>query len=192
MPKKDILERLKETGALMEGHFLLSSGLHSDKYVQCAKLLQHPHHATWCAEQLVDMLPEMDWDLVISPAIGGIVIGQEVARELGVRHVFAEKVDSVPTLRRNFRIFEGDSVLLVEDVVTTGLSSNEVVKLVTEEGGNVTAACAIIDRGGGKNLKVPFKALAKLQFEIWEPEKCPKCMEGIPFIKPGSRKQKEE
>jgi len=189
MLKKNILEKLKETGAILEGHFVLSSGLHSNNYIQCAKLLQHPHHATWCGEQLAELLPEdEDYDVVVSPALGGIVIGQEVAKALEARHVFVEKVDGVPELRRGFRIFEGDRAVVVEDVITTGLSTKEVMKIVEEAGGEVAAACAIVDRGGGKSLGIPFFSLIKIDFETWDAAKCPLCFKGVPFTKPGSRK----
>lgn len=186
---KNILEKLKETGAILEGHFLLSSGLHSNTYIQCAKLLQHPHHATWCGEQLADLLPEdEDYDVVVSPAIGGIVVGQEVAKALGVRHIFVEKVEGVPELRRGFRIFEGDRAVVVEDVITTGLSTKEVMEIIEDAGGEVSAVCAIVDRGGGKTLNVPFFALTKISLETWEASHCPLCLKGLPFTKPGSRK----
>jgi orotate phosphoribosyltransferase len=186
--KKDVLERLKETGAILEGHFVLSSGLHSNKYVQCAKLLQHPHHAEWCGEELVELLPDEDFDVVVSPAIGGIVIGQEIARALGVRHVFVEKPEGIPELRRGFRIGEGDVAVVVEDVVTTGLSTKEVMQVITDAGGEVGAACSIVDRGGGKNLGVPFASLIKVDIETWDASACPMCKKGIAFAKPGSRK----
>jgi orotate phosphoribosyltransferase len=186
--KKDILERLKDTGAILEGHFVLSSGLHSNKYIQCAKLLQHPHHAEWCGEELVELLPDEDFDVVVSPAIGGIVIGQEIARALGVRHVFVEKTDGTPELRRGFRVGEGDVAVIVEDVVTTGLSTKEVMQVISEAGGEVGAACSIVDRGGGKSLGVPFASLIKIDVEAWEPSVCPLCKKGVTFTKPGSRK----
>jgi len=192
MPQKSLMERFKATGAILEGHFLLSSGLHSNRYIQCAKLLQHPHHASWCGEQLVELLPDEEFDIVVSPAVGGIVIGQEIARILDIRHIFVEKEDGVPTLRRGFRIFEGDAALVVEDVVTTGKSSLEVMDVIRAAGGEVVASCAIVDRGGGKKLGVPFVALTELEIEVFEPENCPLCAEGKPFIKPGSRHIEEE
>ena len=189
MPKKTIMERLHETRAILDGHFLLSSGMHSNRYIQCAKLLQHPHHATWCGETLAELIPEEDFDLVISPAIGGIVIGQEVAKALGIRHIFVEKQDGEPTLRRGFKVFEGEYALVVEDVITTGRSTKEVINVVTEAGAEVGAACAIVDRGGGKSIGFPFTALSKVDIEIWEPADCPLCQDGIPLVKPGSRKK---
>ncbi len=187
MPKRTILERLEETKAILDGHFLLSSGLHSNRYIQCAKLLQHPIHATWCGEHLADILPDEEIDVVVSPAIGGIIIGHEVARALDVRHIFVEKVDGTPTLRRGFHIFEGDNAVVVEDVITTGKSTNEVIDVIRKAGGRVVCACAIVNRGGGEKLDVPFVALTELNIEVFEPEHCPMCLEGMPFVKPGSR-----
>lgn len=188
MSEKGIAQRLTETGAMLEGHFLLSSGLHSNKYVQCARLLQFPEHATWAGETLVKMLPDIEFDLVISPAVGGIVIGQEVAKALGVPHIFVEKEDGVPTLRRGFSISGGEKIVVVEDVVTTGKSTREVIDVVEKAGGKVVACCAMVDRGGSKNLSLPFAALTTLQIEVFKPEECPLCREGIQLVKPGSRK----
>ena len=184
----DIKERLRETGAILEGHFLLSSGLHSDKYVQCASLLQHPHHAEWCGAQLSESIPDEDYDLVISPAVGGIVIGQEVARALGIRHIFVEKENGDPALRRNFHISEEEVALVVEDVVTTGKSTKEVMNLARSMGAEIAAVCSIVNRGGGNTLGVPFAALTELDIKVYDPENCPLCDAGKSVVKPGSRK----
>ncbi len=188
MVQQETLKRLKQTGAMMEGHFLLSSGLHSNKYVQCAKILMYPEHAEWCADRLAEKLPVKGIDLVVSPAIGGIVIGQEVAHTLDLPHIFVEKEDGVPTLRRGFEVPGGAKCILVEDVVTTGKSSHEVMKVIEKAGGEVVEACAIVDRGGGDNFDVPFHSLVKLDIEVFEPEKCPLCASEVPLVKPGSRK----
>ena len=188
MIQKETLERLAKTGAMMEGHFLLSSGLHSNKYVQCAKILMFPEHAEWCADRLAEKLPAKGIDLVVSPAIGGIVIGQEVAHTLDLPHIFVEKEDGVPTLRRGFTIPKNARCIVVEDVITTGKSTREVMKVIEDFGGCVVEACAIVDRGGGDSLGVPFHSLAKLDIEVYDPKKCPLCEEGIPVVKPGSRK----
>lgn len=189
MSEKDILMRLDETGAMLEGHFILSSGLHSNRYVQCAKLLMHPAQAEWAAMELAKEFLSIDVDLVVSPAIGGIVIGQEVAEHLNVPHIFVEKVNGVPTLRRGFEIPRGAKVVVVEDVVTTGKSTREVMRVIEESGGVVVAACGIVNRGGGETLDVPFHALVKLQIEVFEPSECPLCASGITLVKPGSRTQ---
>ena len=187
MTQSEIIRRLTETGAMMEGHFLLSSGLHSNRYVQCAKILMFPEHAEWCADRLAEKIPPKGIDLVVSPAIGGIVIGQEVAHTLDLPHIFVEKEEGEPVLRRGFSIARGTKCIVVEDVVTTGKSTREVMKVIEEAGGKVVAACAIVDRGGGSKLEVPFHALAKLDIEVYEPHNCPLCEREIPVVKPGSR-----
>ncbi len=195
MTAEELVELLHQTGAIMEGHFLLSSGLHSDRYVQCARLLQYPDYAERAGRFLVHRLDELglQWpDLVASPAIGGIVIGQEVARALGVRHIFVEKDDEGnPTLRRGFFVEEDENVLVVEDVVTTGKSSKEVIRLVSGLGGNVVAVAAIVDRTSGRRNvfgAIPFVAGVKLDLKTFKPEDCPLCHAGKPLKKPGSRK----
>lgn len=172
----------------MEGHFLLSSGLHSNRYVQCARILMYPEHAEWCADRLAEKLPVKGIDLVVSPAIGGIVIGQEVAHTLDLPHIFIEKEDGVPTLRRGFEIPKGARCILVEDVVTTGKSSREVIDVIEKAGGKVIEACAIVDRGGGDTLGVPFHSLVELDIEVYDPDECPLCESNVPLVKPGSRK----
>jgi orotate phosphoribosyltransferase len=190
MVQTETIRRLTETGAMLEGHFLLSSGLHSNRYVQCARILMFPEHAEWCADRLAEKLPPKGIDLVVSPAIGGIVIGQEVAHTLDVPHIFVEKDNGVPVLRRGFTIEKGTRCIVVEDVVTTGKSTLEVIKVIEEAGGKVVAACAIVDRSAGVKLEVPFHALAKLEIEVFEPEDCTLCKKDIPLVKPGSRAAK--
>ncbi|MCK5832784.1 orotate phosphoribosyltransferase [bacterium] len=191
MPEKDILQRLTETEAMLEGHFLLSSGLHSNKYIQCAKLLQYPDNATWVGEKLAEKVSVDGIELVVSPAIGGIVIGQEVAKALGVPHIFVEKVNGTPTLRRGFSVKPGAKILVVEDVITTGKSTKEVIDVIDGTGGKVVAFSAMVDRGGSANIKLPFAALLKLDIEVFQPNDCPLCKSGIPVVKPGSRIQKK-
>lgn len=184
----EILDLFRATGAFLEGHFQLSSGLHSSKYLQCALLLQHPPHAEALGRALAEIAPARA-DLVVSPALGGLIIGHEVARALGVRHIFAERgPDRQMTLRRGFRIEAGERALIVEDVITTGGSSLEVAQLVRRLGGKVAAAVSIIDRSGGAaDLGVPRASLATLTVEAWAPEQCPLCAQGLPVEKPGSR-----
>lgn len=188
LSESEILDLFRATGAFLEGHFQLSSGLHSSKYLQCALVLQHPQHAEALGRALAEIAPARA-DLVVSPAMGGLIIGHEVARALGVRHIFAERgPDRQMTLRRGFRIEAGERALIVEDVITTGGSSLEVAQLVRRLGGEVAAAVSIIDRSGGAaDLGVPRAALAVLSVEAWPPEQCPLCAQGLPVEKPGSR-----
>lgn len=188
LSETDVLDLFRATGAFLEGHFQLSSGLHSSKYLQCALVLQHPQHAETLGRALAEIAPARA-DLVVSPAMGGLIIGHEVARALGVRHVFAERgPDRQMTLRRGFRIAPGERALIVEDVITTGGSSLEVAELVRRLGGEVAAAVSIIDRSGGAaDLGVPRAALATLAVEAWPPEQCPLCARSLAVEKPGSR-----
>ncbi len=183
-----ILDLFRETGAFLEGHFQLSSGLHSSKYLQCALVLQHPRHAERLGRALAERIGA-EADVVASPAMGGLIIGHEVARALGVRHIFAER-DAARrmTLRRGFRVREGERAVIVEDVITTGCSSLEVAELLRGLGAAPVAAASIIDRSGGAaDLGVPRVALATLEVEAWKPEECPLCRQGMPVDKPGSR-----
>ena len=183
-----ILDRFREAGALLEGHFRLTSGLHSPGYLQCALVLQHPRHAEACGAALAERVRALNADVVLSPALGGIVIGQEVGRALGVRAIFAERQDGALTLRRGFSLASSDRVLVVEDVVTTGGSTRETIDVARAAGANVVGAAAIIDRsGGGTSLDVPFHALATVALPTYAPEVCPLCKAGQPVVKPGSR-----
>ncbi|MGC8760556.1 MAG: orotate phosphoribosyltransferase [Bryobacteraceae bacterium] len=188
LSQSEVLDLFRATGAFLEGHFRLSSGLHSSKYLQCALVLQHPRHAETLGRALAERVPAKV-DLVASPALGGLIIGHEVARALAVRHVFTERdAERRMTLRRGFRILPGERVLIVEDVITTGGSSLEVAEVVRGLGGQVVAAASIIDRSGGAaDLGVPRAALAVLEVENWPPDECPLCAQGIPVEKPGSR-----
>jgi orotate phosphoribosyltransferase len=177
-----------ENGAFLKGHFLLSSGLHSDRYLQCALILAQPARAEELGRALAAKLPSKP-DLVVSPAMGGLMIGHEVARALGVRHFFTERSEGVMVLRRGFRLSPGERVVVVEDVVTTGKSTKEVFAVLREAGAQVAAACSIVDRSEGKaDLGVPYAALWTVSVPTWTPDACPQCKAGIPAVKPGSRK----
>jgi orotate phosphoribosyltransferase len=183
----------EETGAYLRGHFRLTSGLHSPEYLQCALVLSHPQHAETLGRALAGALRtrvgSTDIPTVVAPAMGGLIIGHEVARALGARFIFTERgPDTKMTLRRGFRINPGENVVLVEDVITTGMSSKEVVDIVQSAGANVLAAGSIVDRSGGSaDLGVPREALATLKVESWPESECPLCRSGVPVQKPGSR-----
>ena len=183
-----ILDRFRRVGALLEGHFRLTSGLHSSGYLQCALVLQHPREAEACGAAIAEHVRSLGAQAVLSPALGGIVIGQEVARALGVRAIFAERLDGTLTLRRGFTLSPGEKVLVVEDVVTTGGSTRETIEVARAAGAQVVAAAAIIDRSGGQQqIGVPFQALATVSLPTYAPESCPLCAAGQPLVKPGSR-----
>jgi len=185
---EDILDLFRRVGALLEGHFRLTSGLHSPGYLQCALVLQHPREAEACGAGIADRVRALGATVVLSPALGGIVIGHEAARALGVRAVFAERQDGVLTLRRGFSLNATDRVLVVEDVVTTGGSTRETIEVARAAGARVVGAAAIIDRSGGsQKLDVPFHALATVSLPTYQPEACPLCARGEPVVKPGSR-----
>ena len=178
----------RRSGALHDGHFRLSSGLHSPGYLQCALVLQHPHEAETLGAALGAMVRSLGAVTVLSPAMGGIVIGQEVGRALGVRAIFAERQDGVLTLRRGFALDPGEKVIVVEDVVTTGGSTRETINVARAAGAVVVGACAIVDRSGGKQgLDVPFRSLLPMNVTTYQPDACPLCQQGIPIVKPGSR-----
>jgi orotate phosphoribosyltransferase len=187
-PQETILDLFRRVGALLEGHFRLSSGLHSPGYLQCALVLQHPAEAETCGRLLAERVRGLGADVVLSPALGGIVIGQEVGRALGVRAIFAERQEGRLTLRRGFTLAAGERVIVVEDVVTTGGSTRETIEVARAAGAAVVAAAAIIDRSGGnQGLDVPFHALAAVSLPTYQPESCPLCAAGVPVTKPGSR-----
>jgi orotate phosphoribosyltransferase len=184
----DILDRFRRLGALLEGHFRLTSGLHSSGYLQCALVLQHPTEAAACGAAIAEEVRSLAAEAVLSPALGGIVIGHEVARALGVRAIFAERQDGRLMLRRGFSLSPGERVLVVEDVVTTGGSTRETIEAARAAGAIVAGAAAIIDRSGGnQGLDVPFHALATMSLPTYPPESCPLCAAGQPVVKPGSR-----
>ena len=183
-----VLDRFRRVGALLDGHFRLTSGLHSSGYLQCALVLQHPAEAEACGAAIAERVRALSPDVVLSPALGGIVIGQEVGRALGVRAIFAERQDGKLSLRRGFSIGPGEKVLVVEDVVTTGGSTQETIDVARAAGATVVGAAAIIDRSGGmQRIDVPFHALATISLPTYQPEQCPLCAEGKPVVKPGSR-----
>ncbi len=177
-------------GALLEGHFRLSSGLHSPGYLQCALVLQHPDQASALGKALADDVRDWNPTVVLSPALGGIVIGHEVARALGVRALFAERRDGDLHLRRGFQLDGSDRVLVVEDVVTTGGSTLETVEVARRAGATVAGAATVINRGGSSvNVGVPLTALAEVTRPAYEPDACPLCTRGEPLTAPGSRQQ---
>ncbi|MFH1941494.1 MAG: orotate phosphoribosyltransferase [bacterium] len=188
LKQDEILAIFKETGALLEGHFILTSGLHSGRYFQCAKVFQYPWHAESLCRGIADRFRDEKIDLVISPAVGGIVVGQEVARILNVRSIFTERVEGKMTLRRGFEVTEGERVLVVEDVTTTGGSVKEVVGTVKERGVEVVAVAAVVDRSGGKaEFGVPYFSLFQMAVQNFPPDACPMCKSGGVAVKPGSR-----
>jgi orotate phosphoribosyltransferase len=189
MASVDVLQLFRDSGALHEGHFRLSSGLHSSGYLQCALVLQHPAHAETLGRALAGMLRDLNATVVLSPALGGLIIGHEVARGLGLRAIFAERQDNVLTMRRGFSLSADDRVVIIEDVVTTGGSTRETMVVARAAGATVVGAGSIIDRSGGaSSLDVPFRALVPLTLPTWEPDACPLCQAGQPVTKPGSRK----
>lgn len=188
MTEAEVLTIFRRSGALLEGHFRLSSGLHSPGYLQCALVLQHPREAEALGAALGQLVRALGVQTVMSPAMGGVVIGQEVGRALGVRAIFAERADGALTLRRGFSLEPGEKVLIVEDVVTTGGSTRETMDVARAAGAVVVGACAIVDRSGGKQgLDVPFHALLPMDVTTYQPDDCPLCKQGLPVVKPGSR-----
>ena len=183
-----ILDVFRRVRALLEGHFRLTSGLHSSGYLQCALVLQYPREAEACGAAIASQVKALGADVVLSPALGGIVIGHEAARGLGVRALFAERQDGILTLRRGFSLNPGERVLVVEDVVTTGGSTRETIDVARAAGATVVGAASIIDRSGGTQaLDVPFYALATVSLPTYQPDACPLCAAGRPVVKPGSR-----
>jgi orotate phosphoribosyltransferase len=183
-----LIDLFRRVGALLEGHFRLTSGLHSPGYLQCALVLQYPPEAEACGAAIAERVRGLGPHVVLSPALGGIVIGQEVARALGVRAVFAERQDGKLTLRRGFTLAPGEKVLVVEDVVTTGGSTRETIEVARAAGAEVVGAASIIDRSAGnQKLAVPYYSLATISLPTYEPESCPMCAAGQPVVKPGSR-----
>ena len=186
--KESLLELFQKEEALLNGHFEFSSGRHGDQYLQCALLLQHPARAEALCQILAERFRRQQIDVVIGPALGGIVVSHEVARALGVRGIFAERENGVLTLRRQFQIREGERVLVVEDVVTTGKSTQEVIDLARQYRGMVVGVGALVDRSGGAaRFDAPLETLLQLNLRTFDLKECPLCKKGIPFIKPGSR-----
>jgi orotate phosphoribosyltransferase len=182
------LQDFIDTRALLEGHFRLSSGLHSDRYLQCARLLMWPARAEAAGRDLAHRIAEFRPGLIVSPAMGGVVIGHETARALGIPFLFAERVDGSFALRRGFRLERGDAVAVVEDVFTTGKSTREVVELCSAAGARIVAAGSIVDRGLPEGaLPVASRSLLSLSIPAWPENECPLCREGKPVETPGSR-----
>jgi len=188
MVEDQFLQIFREHGAVLEGHFILTSGLHSDRYIQCALVLQHPRVAERLGAALAEKLRRLEASVVVAPALGGILVAHEVGRALGVRALFTERQDGLMTLRRGFTLSPGERALVVEDVMTTGGSTRETIKCVEQAGGVVTGVGSLIDRSGGAvDLGLPRAALVTLSVQNYDPAACPLCKSGIPAVKPGSR-----
>lgn len=195
MKEDEILSHFRETNALLEGHFLLSSGLHSDRYLQCAKVLMYPDRAAALCRALADKvsetLGENAVDIVVAPAMGGIIVGYELARQLAVPGIFTEREDGEFTLRRGFQLTPGARVIMSEDIVTTGKSSRECIAAILAAGGEVVAATCLIDRSNGSaDVGVPLISLLQMEVKTYEPDKLPPELAATPAVKPGSRNLK--
>lgn len=188
MPDLDLAALLRDTGALLSGHFRLSSGLHSANYVQCALLLEHPRNAKALGAALAERVRSMDVQRVVAPALGGVIIGYTVAEALDVPSIFTERKDGAMTLRRGFTIREGERVVIVEDVVTTGKSTRETADVVTQHGGVVAGYASILNRSGKENpFDAPYASLMSLALETADESQCEQCRNGVPLDAPGSR-----
>lgn len=189
LTEQEIIEIFKQSEALLEGHFLLTSGLHSSRYIQCAQVLQHPKFTADLCKEIAHYFADKGVQTVIGPAMGGIVVSYETARQLGVRTLFTERENGVMTLRRNFKLSPGEKVLVVEDVVTTGGSVKEVLEVVKAAGAEAVGVGVLVERSAGKtDFGVPLKAVLTLSVETFKPEECPLCKNGTEAVKPGSRK----
>jgi len=192
MNPADVRRHFEETGALLTGHFKLSSGLHSDRYLQCAKVLMWPDRADALGRGLGELLRPFGAASVVSPALGGVIIGQEVGRALSLRAIFTERVEGAFALRRGFSLEPGEKVAVIEDVVTTGKSTREVIEVVRAAGAVVVACGSIIDRRASTEKGdavdgIPYRALLALDVPAWDPAACPLCAKGVPLTAPGSR-----
>ena len=193
MNEKEIFDKFIEAKALLEGHFVLSSGLHSAKYIQCARVMMFPEIASQLCGQLANMISQRfeTIDMIVSPAMGGVIVGYEVARQLECPAVFFERVDGNFSLRRGFEIEKGQRCLMVEDIVTTGLSSRECISAINQNGGEVIGAACLIDRSGGTaDVGVDLVSLAKMQIETFKDSEIPDWLNALPITKPGSRNLK--
>ena len=187
----EVLDIFRQTGALLQGHFILTSGRHSSTYFQCAKVLQHPEHLQRFSNEIVHHFQNLAIDLVISPAIGGIVLGTEVGRQLNVQTIFAEREEGVMTLRRGFEIKSGNNILIVEDVITTGGSVQEVINMVTKADANIVGVGILVDRSGGSvKLNNNQFCVTELEAVSYGADEVPKELANIPVLKPGSRSLK--
>ncbi len=189
LTRERMIEILEETEVLLRGHFLLTSGKHSGEYMQCAKLLQYPKYAEEIMGDLAKRFKDQEIDMVIGPAVGGIIVAYEMARQLGVKNVFAERENGKMTLRRSFTIPKGAKILVAEDVVTTGGSVREVMEVVKEQGAEVVGVAVVVDRSNGtETFGVPFEAALSVEVKAYDPKDCPMCREGkTEAYKPGSR-----
>lgn len=191
MTKDEVLQEFRDAGALLEGHFILTSGLHSAAYLQCARVMMDAGRGERLCRVLRDkVMGEVggDIDLVVSPAMGGVVVGYEMGRQLGVAAIFFERVDGIFSLRRGFEIEQGAKCLMVEDIVTTGLSSRECIAAIEANGGMVAGACCLIDRSiGTADLNVPFVCLAEVEIPTYDDDNIPEHLAALPAVKPGSR-----
>lgn len=184
----DLPALLRETGALLSGHFRLSSGLHSPNYVQCALLLEHPRNAKAIGEALAEKVRSLAPTKIVAPALGGVIIGYTVAEALGIPFVFTERKEGAMTLRRGFRLSEGEPVVIVEDVVTTGKSTRETADVIAKHGGRVVAFASILNRSGKANpFDAPYESLMSLALETYDERGCPLCASGVAIDSPGSR-----
>ncbi len=183
----NVVDILKECGALLEGHFLLSSGKHSNRYCQCAKLLQYPDKSEKVISLVRDKVKDLNLDVIVGPAMGGITAAYELGRQLGIRAIFTERENNVMTLRRGFEINPGEKILIMEDVVTTGKSSLETARVLEELGGNVVGIGCVVDRKSSE-ISLPIYSAVELKFETYEKDNCPLCSNGSEPVKPGSRK----
>lgn len=189
MTEEQILNTYQRHGALLKGHFLLSSGLHSDTYLQTALVMQYPVIAESIIGELVKKVYDIPFDTVVSPAIGGIRFGYEFARLLRKRAIFTERENNEMSLRRGFSIKQGEAVMIAEDVVTTGKSTLECLKVAEAHGAKIVGIVCMVDRSGGTvNFDYPFFPLVRINVGTYKPEDCPMCKEGLPLVKPGSRK----
>ena len=198
MTEKEILDIFRKHSALLEGHFILSSGLHSDRYIQCALVLQHPQVAERLCAELAKKFRHLGAATVAAPALGGVIVAHEVARALGVRALFTERQEGTMTLRRGFHLEPGEPTLVVEDVITTGLSTRETMKCIEQAGGKIVGVGSLIDRSGGAadlgrsaaGEALPKASLVQLSVQNYKPEDCPLCKSGIHAVKPGGRPKK--
>ncbi len=189
MNREEVLSIFSKAGVLLDGHFRLTSGRHSKQYLQCAKLFQYPEYSKAITKELIKKFEGEKIDVIVGPAIGGIILAYEVARQLKVKNIFAERKNGNMTFRRGFSINKGERILIVEDVVTTGGSVKEVIDIIDETEGHIVGVGSIVDRSGGKTkFDYDLKSVIKFNIETFEAENCPLCEEGIPICKPGSRK----
>ena len=190
LSREEIIQIFKDKEVMLEGHFLLTSGRHSDKYMQCAKLFQYADTSELICKQLADQFKDKKIDMVVGPAIGGIIMAYEMGRQFGVKNIFAERENGLMTLRRGFEVPAGTNILVVEDVVTTGGSVREVIALMKERGANVMGVGAVVDRSNGQvDFGCDFRAVLSMEVKSYDPESCPICGSGMPLVKPGSRKK---